>query len=141
MARGTEKKKAQPRHGGNSKELESRLREACTWLRKPENRSRTMVDAVQEFKLDGHYHTLRRRYLNQSLPATKGPVNQQILSEIQQEILVEWMKLWSAQSKPATRESLRVKVEKLTGKKPSIPGCMTSTSVSTTSLPYGSRPR
>lgn len=96
--------------------LEARLGQACRYLRKHKD---TVMTAVAT-KFDVPYYTLRRRYLDLSCPAPDAPKKNRFLSRVQEKVLVKWLRLWAAQGTPVSRNGLRLKVEKLVGKKPSM---------------------
>lgn len=99
-----------------ARDEEARLQQACTWLRKHHNASR--AEAAKKFEVS--YTKLRSRYLKLHAPPPEAAQKRQLLTPLLRSVLVSWMRLWSACGNPISREGLRVKVEKLTGKKPSL---------------------
>ncbi|THG93507.1 hypothetical protein EW026_g7744 [Hermanssonia centrifuga] len=94
---------------------ESAIEEACVWLRK--EKTETMQAAAVKFEVS--YWKLRSRYLKLHAPPHVAQ-KRRLLTSVQEDVLVAWMRLWSAQGTPVSRQSLRVKVKNYTGQKPSL---------------------
>lgn len=93
---------------------EEQIKEACHHVRKHKNV--TLQAAATKFEVP--YNTFRQRYLNLNCPASDAPRKNRVLTKIQKTVLVAWLRLWAAQGTPVSREGLRIKVERLTGKSP-----------------------
>ncbi len=97
-----------------SQGVEDRIKQACRYVHKQKNVN--LVEAATKF--DVPYYTLRRRYLKLNCPPSQAPKKNRILTKIQEKILVLWLRLWGAQGTPVSRQGVRLKVERLTGKLP-----------------------
>lgn len=94
---------------------ESRIRAACEWLR--QEKVVNMAAAAKKYQVS--YHKLRRRYLRLHAPPRDSQRKRMLLTLTQETVLVCWMQFWALRGTPVSRSSLRVKVQKLTGRKPS----------------------
>ncbi len=77
---------------------EAAIQKACPWLR--ENKHQTMQDAAAKFTVG--YYKLRSQYLSLHAPPRDAQKKKRLLSPVQEDVLVAWMRLWSAEDTPIT---------------------------------------
>jgi hypothetical protein len=72
----------------------------------------SLAAIAQDFNVN--YHTLRRRYKGLKQDPHTAHESQQVLSHVQETVLLEWIKELSTQSEPLSKRSLRRTVEHIT---------------------------
>lgn len=100
--------------GNSTVNKEVRYKLACDDLRSGKYTKYT--DAAAAYDLS--YQTLRHRYLNLHGVANLGHTGQQLLSRVQEEVLVDWCIFLGLMGHPFHRVSIEFKVEQLAGRKP-----------------------
>jgi Tc5 transposase DNA-binding domain len=109
-----------PSRPPHSPEVCRLIQEACNTLKAQEKPNITQV--LREIKnRTGHvlpYDTVRRRFLQTSLPPSEAHAHQQLLSPAVEKVLVDWIIFLSDTSHPLSKRSIRRKAEALCGRKP-----------------------
>lgn len=99
------------------KDSKKRMQDALCFLH--DQPSKSIYSTAKKFNIN--YTTLRNRATGRHQDARKAHESQQILSHMQEEVLVEWILELSGQCEPISKRIIRKKVEILTGgKKPGI---------------------
>ncbi|KDQ51449.1 hypothetical protein JAAARDRAFT_62513 [Jaapia argillacea MUCL 33604] len=92
-----------------SQEDKSHLADAVAFLNSKPLETQNIAAAAEKFKVS--YHTLQHRFSHNK---------QKILTAPQEDVLLEWMCYQAEEGRPWGKERVRVKVEKLTSRKPSL---------------------
>jgi hypothetical protein len=90
-------------------EKERRVQEALKALK--DEQIKTVSEAAHHFEVS--HHTLRRRQLGRNGPPSKSQVKKQLLTEAQEETLVEWIKHMGVIGEPFSKWAIHAKVADL----------------------------
>ncbi|KAI9064706.1 DDE-domain-containing protein [Trametes sanguinea] len=96
--------------------LEERIAAARRWLE--ENPSASKCAAATKFKIQAS--TFLRRINGVTKSRSYAREAQRLLTADQELVLIDWLKHWGEEGRGVGRRALRVKVEKLCGRKPSF---------------------